>query len=75
MENNKHIDLLNYVDIHGNTLMHIAAKHNQIVVLEFLFEKTSSFECFDKQMRTPLHIACLNNNPIIVDYILKKEIS
>ncbi|OMJ77263.1 hypothetical protein SteCoe_23172 [Stentor coeruleus] len=60
----------------GSTLLHNAVKKHNIKLVELLLEYTPSINinCLDIYRRTPLHIACIENDFIIAKLFIDKGV-
>ncbi|XP_069835505.1 CARD- and ANK-domain containing inflammasome adapter protein-like [Dendropsophus ebraccatus] len=53
---------VNAVNSSGDTLLHVAASHGHVPVIEFLLLKGAKVDAKDKKQRTPLHRAAENGH-------------
>jgi ankyrin repeat protein len=59
-------------DDDDGTLLHLAARKNQVQIAQMLFQKGASIEATDRHKHTPLHIACYNGHKQIALFLLDK---
>jgi serine/threonine-protein phosphatase 6 regulatory ankyrin repeat subunit B len=65
----KNNDLLSVKDNNGYTVLHDAAKSNSKELLEYLLSKGLQVNELTQLGKTLLHVACMENNVFMVDYL------
>ena len=65
----------NVLDIHGNTPLHIACREDYLECVKLIIETSTvslrvDFNLTNKQKKTALHLACMNGNKSIAEYLL-----
>ena len=65
----------NPANAHGETLLHLTAKHSLADMMQLLINYGASVQCVDDLGRSPLHEACWSDRPslCVVDVLLRQD--
>ena len=59
----------------GQTALHVAAQKGSLVIVKMLLDQGADTEVLNKQGHTPLASALFARNPLVADYLLKRQAS
>ena len=65
---------LNESDIHGNTALHVAAKHGHVTILRILLEEGCNPLCANGRGNTPLHLASMKGHASCAELLLDARV-
>jgi ankyrin repeat protein len=65
---------LDYVDLFGNTLVHLAIKRNFIKLMKFLIEKNVNLNISNLGGRRPIHLSCIKNNLDMTKLLVENKV-
>lgn len=68
----KNIDI-NITDSRGNTALHKASERGNLEAVQFFIEHGVAVDCQNKDLMTPLMLACKNDHLEIVSYLISKK--
>ena len=55
--------------------MHVAANEGHVELIGIFGEFGGNLDCRSKNLRTPLHVACIRGNFVVIKALIQKEVN